>query len=699
MVEPRKRPNEEENAENLDELDAGLKKRRQAYLKFIKTRTGKECEAFRERLVVCIEDYRKAKTAVDENEASKKFYAVFAEIDKLPAKKHEIIREHLRGYGGRFADLIADKHGMRWHRSVLKRIPAMRSAQLHFSAPNKKFGNPLFDEGILKENAEKISEQAFRVVESYLVSKYPNLAAEVDKKKEQVKLVFVLNGDEAVKEFIRPYGEETPSYIRNYAANTFIIESCPATYDEETNRIIFNLGEISKGRTQTEAEIYLLQTAVHEYLHPLGGLEQKTRDLRWMNEGIIERMSHDICASKNMKLDWTQSGYAPYMSALKWLSDLGVENSIQETAYFTRNPQLLMDEMKKIGMTSSEIERLLEYGTRIDLTDALQTDMYVFIEYVKRIRRRIRNEPDDSQNLTNQLADAGLIYKKCDLSSINSEDELQNYLRDTFLEATEEQIESIREAIFFSQKTHGNEAITPLNMAERVQDRLLEYKDDFQAKPDFDVFLELFLQREILWINNLRFGKKIDTNTFEIINADKVLGKIGINLDMRNSVRLAARALGYLSWKNIHEPSIGQVVEVILKCKEQVGPNNQTWEEIGAKIDNEGIAFASKTRDELYEIYKNKSSDANLLEYLAGIDYPTNKSVADGIRGLFGLAQKIVYPGDWLLIHPELGIVRTDIEGDILPQYSFSIGGSYDLMMYTEAQFSKILPLVDKELI
>ncbi|HIH30742.1 TPA: hypothetical protein HA243_05035 [Candidatus Micrarchaeota archaeon] len=695
----KKAKNSKEMKSDIEHLSLGLAKRKYDYLEFIKTKTGKKCEAFKQQLKRCIEEYKNATAQTEEAEIEKWFDAVYAEIKALPKKEREIIWEELRGYAGQFARVSIDKKGLKWHFGALKTMPSTCSTTTYSAAPNKKFGKPLFDENISKEHAERLARQASDMVSSYLSSKSQNFTIKSDKFEDfsqQVKLVFASTSKEAVEEVIRLYGKQSEN-VRREALKTFIVESCPAMYDEKIGRIIFNLDEICKGRTQAEAEFYLLQTAIHEYLHPFGGLPKQ--GLRWINEGIVERISYDICESTGKKLNRIESGYAPYMSALKWLNDLGIENKVQENAYFTRNPQLLIDEMARIGMTQLEIDRLIEYGSRIDIKDKTQADLYAFGEFTKKIRKRIAGEPNDSQNIVNQLADVGLIYEKRDLSSIKSEDDLQNYLKGAFSGANEEQIKAIQEAISFSQKTHGNDAPTPLNMAEMVQEKLLEYRNDFQAKPDSDVFLELFLQREILWINNLRFRQRTDTSAFEIINADEVLGKIGIDLDLGNSVRLAARALGYLTWKNIHEPSIEQVVEVILRCKERAEPNNQTWENIGAEIDKEGIAFASKTRDEMHDIYKNKTSDANLLKYIAGVGYPKNKPTVDGIQGLFGLAQKIAYPGDWLLIHPELGIVRTDIEGDILPQYSFSIGGSYDLMMYTAARFSKIMPLVDNWLI
>ncbi len=693
----RRAKDSEELRRDIEDIGLVLAKRKHDYIEFLKTKTGKKCEAFKQRLNVCLEEYRNAKTEAEEAEVEKRRDAVYAEIEALPEKEREVIGEKLRGYGS-FARIAIHKHGLKWHLSALKTLSLVYSVGVHAAAPNKRFGKPLFDENILKERAEGIARQAFDMSQSYLNSKYPNLTAKFTENKEvnqRVKTLFASKSEEAIEELIRPYGERAPSYVRNDAVDVFIVKSCPAMHDEETNRIIFNLGEIGRGRTQTEAEFYLLQTAIHEYLHLFGGLELKGKDLEWMAEGIVERISYDICESKGRKLNWIESGYAPYLETLKWLNDLGIENKTQDLAYFSRNPQLLIDEMRRIGVTPSEIENIMEYGSRINIRDDLQTDLFVYMEYLKTIKRRLEKGSDGEATLTERAKQAGLVFEKKDVSAIGKEKDLDQFLQDTFRGCDKGTSDNIKRAATYSKMLWGGATPTAREIAEFIQDKLASYGYEFHVMPSADVSLENFIIKEIINVNNLRFGGSGGKEEkFEFNKAAEIFAKLGMRGDAATFNKLAEKAVGYLWWKNVHEPTAAQVADVILQILESVGKRSDIHGVMEA-IDAETVKLVEKTKDDMYKAYKQKSANKNLVRYFANVGYKNDQNTVDACLGIVRLAETLVFPSDFVHIHPELGIVRADNEGNILSQYSHNfVGGSYHLKMYTINMFEKMRPMV-----
>ena len=184
---------------------------------------------------------------------------------------------------------------------------------------------------------------------------------------------------------------------------------------------------------------------------------------------------------------------------------------------------------------------------------------------------------------------------------------------------------------------------------------------------------------------------------FEFRNAQEIMKKIGLDASLQDCALLAEKAVGYLWWKNIHDPSVAQVMDVLLKGMESPGSGKTLIEKIANSIDLQGSLLATKTIDEMHEIYQKQSSRSNLVAYFKNVNYRIDDYVVDSGMRLMQLLGEIVYSGDYITVHPELGIVRTGNDGLILDQHVGNrVGGSYDLKMYTSNPFVKVMPYLGK---
>ena len=140
-----------------------------------------------------------------------------------------------------------------------------------------------------------------------------------------------------------------------------------------------------------------------------------------------------------------------------------------------------------------------------------------------------------------------------------------------------------------------------------------------------------------------------------------------------------------------------QVMDVLLKGMESPGSGKTLIEKIANSIDLQGSLLATKTIDEMHEIYQKQSSRSNLVAYFKNVNYRIDDYVVDSGMRLMQLLGEIVYSGDYITVHPELGIVRTGNDGLILDQHVGNrVGGSYDLKMYTSNPFVKVMPYLGK---